>query len=127
MFGEMRRRVVAAAVALAGTLVAAAPASALVSVGQTAPGPPVAACSAADFDIFSLSAAAGPNYVTPSGTLTSWSTNATLGAGQQFTMKVFRKVADPATYTVVAIDGPRNITAGTLNTFGGLSIPVRSG
>lgn len=36
---------------------------------------------------------------------------------QTLTMKVFRKVADPATYMVVGHDGPRPIAASTVNTF----------
>ena len=42
------------------------------------------------------------------------------------TMKVFRKVADPATYMVVGHDGPRPLTPGTLNTFPA-NVPVEPG
>ena len=41
-------------------------------------------------------------------------------------MKVFRKVADPLTYTVVGHDGPRSLTPSIVNTFE-TSIPVRAG
>jgi hypothetical protein len=33
------------------------------------------------------------------------------------TMKVFRKIADPARYMVVGRDGPRDLAPGLLNTF----------
>jgi predicted lipoprotein with Yx(FWY)xxD motif len=66
--------------------------------------------------------------------ITSWRTKATMGAGQEMTFKVFRKVADPTTYEVVGHDGPRVLTAapsanqkGTINNFPGLSIPVQPG
>lgn len=50
----------------------------------------------------------GNTYVVPAaGTLTSWSHPARAGDGQQLTMKIFRKIADPATYQVVGHDEPR--------------------
>ncbi len=42
------------------------------------------------------------------------------------TMKVFRQVADPATYEVVGHDGPRSLAAGVLNGFPA-SIAVKPG
>jgi hypothetical protein len=39
----------------------------------------------------------GNTYVVPgAGTITSWSHNAVAGPDQTLTMKIFRKVADPA-------------------------------
>src|SRR5262249_31931720 len=61
------------------------------------------------------------------GTLFSWSTNAFSASGQKMGMKVYRKVSDPATYTVVAHDGPRDLAPSVINIFGGLSIPVKAG
>lgn len=58
--------------------------------------------------------------------VSSWSTNAAAGAGQELTMKVFRKVADPATYKVVGHDGPRPLEASAVNLFGA-SVPVKPG
>ena len=70
----------------------------------------------------------GTSYVVPgTGTITSWSHQARAGSGQMFSFKVFRKVADPATYMVVGHDGPRSLTGGALNTFAGISIPVKPG
>lgn len=58
--------------------------------------------------------------------ITSWSYNATgTDPGQMMTMKVFRKVADPATYQAVGHDGPRPIAPG-LNTFAA-DVPVQPG
>ena len=39
----------------------------------------------------------GNTYVVPAGgvAITSWSTNAAAGAGQQLKMKVFRKIGEP--------------------------------
>ena len=50
------------------------------------------------------------------------------------TLKVFRKIGEPATYEVVGQDGPHTLTPapsatekGKLNSFSGLSIPVQPG
>ena len=75
---------------------------------------------------------AGNSYVVPATggvtawTLTSWSHNAAADVGQELTMKVFRKVADPLTYTVVGHDGPRSLTPSVVNTFQ-TNLPVRAG
>ena len=44
----------------------------------------------------------------------------------KFTLKVFRKVMDPAFFTAVAHDGPRDLTSGVVNPFT-TSIAVRAG
>ncbi len=110
--------------ALAGSLAAlslaasASPAPASVTIGQLAPGVPTTTCGNTDYDGLQASITSGTSYVVPAaGTLTSWSHNARAASGQQLTMKIFRKVADPATYQVVGHDGPRNLTGGVLNTF----------
>ncbi len=120
--GRERRplRRLALAASLAGLSLAAsaqsAPAS--VTIGQLAPGVPTTTCTTMDFDALQASITTGTSYLVPAaGTLTSWSHNAIAASGQQLTMKVFRKVADPATYQVVGHDGPRNLTGGVLNTF----------
>ena len=41
-------------------------------------------------------------------------------------MKVFRKVTDPLTYTVIGHDGPRPLTPSIVNTFQ-TSLPVKAG
>ncbi len=74
-----------------------------------------------------LSVTSGTSYAVPAvGTITSWSTNAAAGGGQTFTLKVFRKFADPAFYAVVGHDGPRPLTGGLVNTFPA-SIAVKPG
>jgi hypothetical protein len=106
----------------ASALIALAPASAgAVTIGQIT-GTPGTSCISA-IDRVQTSTSTGPAYVVPSTggvtdwTLTSWSHNAQAGDGQQLTMKVFRKVADPSTYQVVAHDGPRPLTPSAVNTF----------
>jgi predicted lipoprotein with Yx(FWY)xxD motif len=92
-------------------------------------GPPAANCSTAA-DLTS----AMSEYAVPAGgtTLTNWKTRAATGGGQEATLKVFRKVGEPATYEVVAHDGPRVLGAGGaseggfVNTFP-VSIPVQPG
>jgi hypothetical protein len=60
------------------------------------------------------------------GAITSWSTNAGAGLGQTLKLKVFRPISG-TTHQVVAHDGPRALIPSTLNTFGGLNIPVQAG
>lgn len=60
-----------------------------------------------------------------SWTLTSWSTNATSQAGQQMSLKIFRKVSDTPSYRVISHEGPHPLQAG-LNRFA-LSLLVRPG
>jgi hypothetical protein len=70
---------------------------------------------------------AGNSYVVPAnGTITSWSHNAYAGADQKITMKVWRHVSGQ-TYMAVGHDGPRDPIRGTLNTFTGISVPVKAG
>lgn len=95
--------------------------------------PPEAVCSTPE-DLLQPNVSSGAGYVVPANgeTITAWSTNATAGAGQTVTLKVFRKTAEPSTYEVVGHDGPRSLTPGTstmgtVNTFSGLSIPVQPG
>jgi hypothetical protein len=97
-----------------------------VTIGQVDPAPGSFSCSTNN-DYLQSSVTSGKAYVVPgTGIITSWSHNAIAGAGQNFAMKVFRKVADPATYMVVGHDGPRPLTQSALNTFQA-SIPVRPG
>lgn len=117
--------------AAALSMVAAAPASGAVTIGQVAPLTPSSETSA-DTDRAQPSVTSGNSYVVPSTqgiaawTLVSWSHNAAAGAGQQLTMKVFRKVGDPLAYTVVGHDGPRSLTPNSLNTFTA-NIEVKAG
>jgi hypothetical protein len=74
----------------------------------------------------------GNSYVVPSTggvtswTVTSWSHKASADSGQSLTMKFWRPLGG-SMYMAVGHDGPRSPTPGTLNTYGGLSIPVKAG
>jgi hypothetical protein len=105
------------AFATAALLATASTSVASVTIGQLAPGSPTPACGG-DLDRGQLTVTSGNSYIVPSGggVLTSWRHNATAGDGQTLTMKVFRKLADPATYLVVAED-LRTLTPSTINTF----------
>jgi Ca2+-binding RTX toxin-like protein len=115
-------------VALAALSLAAggSSASASVTLGQLSPDPSTSFCFG-PMDEAQPTVTSGNTYVVPgTGTITSWSHNARAGDGQTFTMKVFRKIAEPGTYMVVGHDGPRPLAAGALNTFP-VSIPVKPG
>jgi hypothetical protein len=88
-----------------------------VTIGQLAPNSSPANCPG-KFDIFSPTVTKGDSYAVPSygSAITSWSTNAADGPGQMLTLKVFRLVSGD-TYQVIAHDGPRELTGGTVNTF----------
>lgn len=112
---------------LASLLLAAgvSPAFASVTLGQLAPADPEDCGDG--FDVLQPTVTSGNTYVSPAtGTVTSWSTRASPVAGKSLSMKIFRKVADPVTYTVVGHDGPRPLNAGAVNTFP-TSIPVNAG
>jgi hypothetical protein len=135
--GRRRRRSrlahlgIASALAAALLVLAAPAVPAAVTIGQLAPPNPASETSA-DTDRAQPSVISGNSYVVPATggitawTLTSWSHNAAADLGQELTMKVFRKVADPMTYTVVGHDGPRPLTPSIVNTFQ-TSLPVKAG
>ncbi len=104
----------------------AAPAMASVTIGQLAPSPSGGGTPTPDF--LQLAVTSGASYQAPAnGTITSWSTNAVAGTGQQLTMKVYRKTADPGFfYKVVGLNGPQPLVGGKVNTFP-VSIPVQTG
>lgn len=112
-----------AAIALA---INAVTARASITIGQLAPTASLGFCNAT-FDRLDPSVTSGNSYAFPAaGTVTSWSTNAGPNTGQKMIMKIFRRVSEPDTYSVVAHDGPRDLTPSTLNTFS-TSISVRAG
>ena len=100
------------------------------TIGQLHPGNPVVdSCGGnTNFELIQPTVATGPAYVVPAGgvAITSWSTKANPGAGQVLRFKLWRKVAEPATYRVVAQDGPRTLTPGVLNTFP-VNLPAQPG
>lgn len=112
----------------AGVLVAAPGAQGAVTVGMVAPTTPSGICSGPN-DV--IQDAPGVDYEIPAGiaspVVTSWSTNAAPGAGQQLTLALFEVVDESmAIYRQVAHDGPQSLTGGTLNTFR-TKLPARAG
>ena len=122
----------ASSLAVLALIAASSPASASETIGRVAT-TPSASCAGTTFDFIEPTVTAGTGYVVPSLpnvsalVISSWSHNAAPApADGALTFKVFRKTADPATYMVVGHDGPRDLTAGALNTFSA-SIPVQPG
>jgi hypothetical protein len=114
---------VAALVAVGGTTQAAAS----VTLGQLAASPVSVGFCSGGLDRIQTGVASGTGYTVPGGgTIVSWSTNAGPNTGQEMTMKLYRKVAEPNTYAVVGHDGPEPIAQSTLNSFA-TSIPVKAG
>jgi hypothetical protein len=106
------------------------------TIGQLAPDnppgtPPPATAVNGPYDEIQ-STVEGTSYVVPAGAtrITSWSTNAAEGPGQQLELKVFRYVSGPYgsqeyTYTAVAHD-LETLTPGKINTFA-VNLPVQPG
>lgn len=118
-FGSNRWRLAPCLVA-ALALASVPHAVASTTIGQLAPGTsPSAFCNSGPVDFIPGIAIDGNSYVVPpgGGTITSWSTNAASGIGQTLTMKVFRRIAEPATFLVVGHDGPRELVGSAVNTF----------
>jgi hypothetical protein len=117
---------VASVVAALSLAASASPATASVTVGQTAQSPPVSSSTGNSFDLLQATVASGNSYVVPAtGTLTSWSTYANAGGGM-LAMKIYRPLGG-STYMAVAHDGPRPLIPSMLNTFTGLSVQVKAG
>ena len=131
---SMRRGLLAGIACSCGALalIAATPAAASTTIGRLAPAPQVG-CVGSTTDWLEPTVTTGTGYVvTPLPNafaleISSWSHNAAPSpAVGALTFKVFRKVGEPETYKVVSHDGPRDLTAGTLNTFP-THIPVEPG
>ena len=128
---RFRGMVACSVIAIAGVVLAPS-ASASETIGRLAPAP-VVTCVGSTSDWLEPTVTAGAGYVvTPqSGVfaleISSWSHNAAPSpAVGALKFKIFRKVGEPATYKVIAHDGPHNLTAGSLNTFQ-THIPVEVG
>src|SRR5215216_2210266 len=120
----LRRFALATSLGALSLAASGSPATASVTIGQLAPDGTLSQCNFAPADH------AQPAYVVPSLAsalvISSWSYNAGSGAEQMMTMKVFRRIGDPATLQVVGHDGPRPIAADSLNTFP-TNVPVQPG
>lgn len=123
--GKLVRRFSLASVVAALSLAASAsPATASVTIGQTAD--PLTTATGDSFDLMQATIASGNSYVVPAnGMLTSWSTHANANGGL-LAMKIYRPLGGN-TYMAVAHDGPRGLTPTVLNTFTGLSVQVKAG
>ena len=91
--------------------VGASPAGASVTIGQVAD-PNAGNCDAGT-EFVPLGASSGNPYVVPGiGAITSWTVQAGEPPSGELTMKVFRKLADPARFQVVGHAGPQRVTPG---------------
>jgi hypothetical protein len=122
----------AGALAVLSLIATASPAAASVTIGRLAPAPSLS-CVGSSLDLIEPT---GTPYVVPpvppasALTISSWSHNGAPAAGLfpatgPLTLKVYRKVADPATYQVTGHDTEPLIPA-TLNTFPA-NLPVQPG
>src|SRR5262245_38682390 len=119
----VRRILLIAGLSTLALFVGGGQAGASVTIGQLPSATPVtpgSPCSAPR-DLLQPSVTGGTSYVVPPGpgpqVLTSWSHFAASAANQRLTRKLFRGVSPPGTYQVIAHDGPRTMTSGTINTF----------
>ena len=131
--GKLVRRLSLASVVAALSLAASASPAGAVTIGQLSPlSPADTTCNGGPFDTVQPTVTGGNSYVVPSTggvtswKVTSWSHNASVDAGQSLTMKFWRPLGGVA-YLAVGHDGPRSMTPSQVNTFSGLSIPVKSG
>jgi hypothetical protein len=122
------RTAISVAILTAAAMAAgASSASASVSLGQLPVVGTGTSCGLTPADRAQPTVISGNSYVVPgTGTITSWSHSAGPGTGQKLTLKIFRKLTDPLTYTVVGHDGPEDLSESSVNTFAA-SIPVKPG
>jgi hypothetical protein len=128
-----RRAFLAVAATAALLATPAATAKAAVTLGfidQLGPAPPALCINPDPIDLVEASGPAAPSFTVPaiagqSLVIASWSHHAS-AASAPLEFKVYRPVGG-STYRVVAHDGPRPLSSGTVNTFSGLHIPVLPG
>jgi|SRR5581483_1496367 len=118
---------VASVVAALSLAASASPAAASVTIGQTAPSAPSSSIATCDLcDLVQATLVSSNSYVVPAnGTITSWSSYASSNGGM-LEMKIFRPLGG-MTYMAVSHEGPRTLSPSALNTFTGLSVPVKAG
>jgi hypothetical protein len=122
----LKRLALTVSLAALSVVASGSPAGAAVTIGQLAPDGTLSQCNFAPTDNAQAGYVVPPLPPATALMISSWSYNAGAGPGQTITMKVFRKIADPATLQVVGHDGPRAIAADTLNTFPA-NVPVQPG
>lgn len=116
------------ALALA-TLLFAATAQAQTTIGQLAPPNPEAYCVNGPYDGAPVGTAAPTYTATFSGLLTSWSTNATAGVGQEVNFKIYQPlggVFEKERFLVVGQSGRQVLVPSALNTFN-VALPIQAG
>jgi hypothetical protein len=124
--GLIKRGGIAGIVACAAVLATGAPASAVVTIGQVAPGSgALVSCPTGPTDLVQPSVTAGGNLYSAraAGRITSWSTRS--GGSGSYTLKVFRRTTDPDVFRVIGHSGPHPLTSG-LKTFSA-NLAVSSG
>ena len=114
---RLKRSHLAAVLVMLSVTAGASPAAASVTIGQIGPPPMGSGGCGNELDLLQPTVSSGNAYVVPStGGVTSWTLTSwtTLGGGgpEQRALKIFRKIAEPDTYEVVAHDGPRALTPG---------------
>jgi hypothetical protein len=121
---KLLRRTSLASIVVALSLAASAsPSTASVTVGQTAPS---SITNSDSYDFLQAVLVSGTSYVLPvNGTLTSWSTYANANGGM-LAMEIFRPLGGNS-FMAVTHEGPRPLNPSALNTFTGLSVPVKAG
>ena len=119
-----------AACVVGSALAVGASAASAVTVGEMALMEPGSTCDGG-IDAVTPDAGTGNGYAVPSTggigswTLTSWSTNASSDPAQSMTLKIFRKVGDPATFQALSHDVRHDLHP-DINTFAA-SLQVSSG
>lgn len=109
---------------VAVSLIYASSTEASVTLGQVAPG--VITSCATNFDFLQHSSPDNAYVMPATGTITSWTHRSQAGVGQMVSLKIFRRIGDPATYQLVGRDGPNPIDPNITRTFSS-SVPVNAG
>jgi len=122
-----RSSLVSLAVLVAALAGGGSTAAGSVTIGQTGSDPFTGCVGVNTYDLLQPTITTGTSYVVPApGVITSWSHSARDELNQEVTMKLWRLVSGN-TYRAIGHDGPRPLTAGVVNTFSGISIPVQAG
>jgi hypothetical protein len=128
---RQHRGMLAAAVSVAAVaLLVPASSNAATTLGQVNPTQPAGVGNCQPMETYTISKSdASINSTAPfSGIITSWSTKATDGAGQQAQLKTISQVGNPGavTYTIQNSTALESLTPSTLNTFS-TRIPIQQG
>jgi len=125
---QRSRGLAATAAIIAASAIAAGPAQAQTTIGQTPAIPSNQNCGS-NLPFVQALTGGEPGYEVPPGNwlMTSWSHQAGAASGQLLKLTVFRPVGDPSsttTFEVVAEDGPRPLVQNNLNIFDLTTTPI---